>query len=75
MKGNLMGKLVATILVVIFSFYLIINALVPELDDWASDLSTVNNTDYGWVVYLIFLIIMFAVAYAVIRKVGLAGKV
>ena len=70
---SLINKLTATILTVIFAFYLVINAFVPFLADWADDLSCVNAVDYGWVVYLIFLLIMLAIAYAVIKTLGI-GK-
>lgn len=73
MKGNLINKLVGTIIVVIFAFYLIINAFVPQLAGWADDISSIDSVDYGWTVYLIFLIIIFAVAYGVVKKMGLGG--
>jgi succinate dehydrogenase/fumarate reductase cytochrome b subunit len=70
---GLIDKLVGIIIVVIFAFYLLINAFVPQLSGWADDLSSVNATDYGWIVYLIFLVIIFAIAYAVVKKMGLGG--
>lgn len=70
---DLINKLITVIIAVIFAFYLIINAFVPQLAGWASDISCVNATDYGWTVYLIFLIIMFAVAYAAVKMTGI-GK-
>jgi len=72
-KGSTTSKLLGTILAVIFGFYIIINALVPQLADWATAISTVNGVDYGWTVYLVFLVIVLALAYMAIRKSGMGG--
>lgn len=67
------GKLIGIILGVIFAMYLVINALVPQLAGWATAVSSVDETDYGWIIYLVFLIIMFAIAYTQVKKAGFKG--
>ena len=65
-------QLVLTILGIIFAFYIVINALVPQLSGWAAAISCVDATDYGWTVYLVFLVIALAIAYDPVKK--LMGK-
>lgn len=72
-KGSSTGKMVTAILAVIFGFYIIINALVPQLADWATALSSVNSVDYGWTVYLAFLVLVIALVYGVVKKSGMGS--
>lgn len=67
------GKLISIILGAIVGFYIIINSFVPQLATWAAAVSSVDETDYGWVIYLSFLVLFVAVLYGIVRKAGIAG--
>lgn len=67
-------KLFSVILITIFSMYLLINAFVPQLSGWADDLSCVNAVNYDWTVYLLFLGLIFAIVYGVVKSLGIGTK-
>ena len=67
------GKLISIILGAIVGFYIIINSFVPQLATWATAISCVDAVDYGWVVYLSFLVMLVAVLYGIVRKAGIGG--
>ncbi len=45
----------------IFVMYIIIEALVPKITSWTESLSSVGGSDWGWVVFLLFLAVMYGV--------------
>jgi len=66
-------QLLSAILGAIVAFYIVIYSFVPQLATWAAAVSCVDAVDYGWVIYLSFLVIMVAIVYAIVRKSGIAG--
>jgi hypothetical protein len=53
---------------VIIAMYLIIEALVPKIAGWQTALSSVGGSDWGWVVFLIFLAIMYFIVKEIIKS-------
>ncbi len=67
-------KLITTIIVIIASVFIVINALVPQLSGWATAVSDVDGVDYGWGVYLLFLVAFLSVVVVATKGLGIGKK-
>lgn len=48
------------IIVMIVLYAIIVSAFIPRIADWKSDLSSVNEEDYGWVVDVSVLAVLLS---------------
>ena len=62
---DLANKMLTAILVSILAFYLLIYAFVPQITGFASAVSSIDGQDWGWAVYLTFLVLIFLIVYGV----------
>ena len=72
-SGMSFDKLIGIILLITFAYQLLVSALVPQLSGWATAVSDIGGVDYGWGVYLTFLVIMFAIIYSAVKSGGIKG--
>lgn len=66
-------QLLSAILGAIVGFYIVVYSFVPQLATWAAAVSCVDGVDYGWTIYLSFLVIMIAIVYGIVKKAGIGG--
>lgn len=66
-------KLVNVIITLAIAFGVIAGAFLPMLSTWATSISDINNVDYGWVVWLIAMIVIFALLVEATKMLGLGS--
>jgi ACR3 family arsenite efflux pump ArsB len=66
-------KLVNVIITLAIAFGVIAGAFLPMLSTWANSISDINNVDYGWVVWLIAMIVVFALLVEATKMLGLGS--
>jgi hypothetical protein len=67
-------KLINTIVALAIAFGILAGAFLPMLSGWAVSISDINNVDYGWVVWLIAMIVIFALLIEAASMLGLSGS-
>lgn len=67
-------QIISLVIGLAIAFGALSGAFLPQLAGWADDVSNVNSVSYAWVVYLIAMVVIFALLLWAVRAIGYRKK-